>query len=282
MGDANRCLDDPAGWAAAFARSGSKMFELMPSLPPAPAPEPEPQPAASAAAPVAEDPDEDNSTAAAAAAAQEAAAAAAAAAAEAAEVAAKATAEQQQQKQKQKQKAAAAAKAEQERQVTAGPVTPAPAPAPKPKATAPKTVARAAPAPAPLGLPPSGHAPMPSGTRVDTAAIEAHTRAQMEPLAERLTVAMRLLCSKRPDVPYAFLAMAFRSPDDARDQPARAPTGHEQTLVEYLESHSVTGNLRTALELCLREEPPLSTDQALEFVAAELEKLPHGGVSSEE
>ena len=253
-------LDDPPGWAAAHARSGSKMFELIASLPSTPAPEPEPQPAAyAAAAPVDEDPDEDDGSAAAA----EAAVAEAAAAAAAAQAAtAKAAAEQQ------KQKAIATAKAEKERQAAAAAATPAPAPAPKPKA-----VARPAPAPAPLGLPPSGYAPMPSGARVDTAAIEAQTRAQMEPLSERLTVAMRLLCSKRPDTPYAFLATAFRSPDEAREQPARAPTGSDQTLVEYLESHSVTGNLRTTLELCLREEPPLATEQALEFVAAELEKL---------
>lgn len=171
-----------------------------------------------------------------------------------------------------------------------------------------------APAPVPLGLPPAAAAPSPSveataSGRVDTKAIEAQTRAQMQPLAERLTVSMRLLSSKRPAEPYGFLATAFRryalcscapvparlirsgggqrlnlslaacmvcSPDDAKSEPARsapAADGGEQTLVAYLESHSVIRNMRGALELCLRQEPPLGTEQALQFVAAELAKL---------
>eukprot|EP01046_Picozoa_sp_COSAG06_P001052 COSAG06_NODE_31_length_31488_cov_60.882793_37_plen_469_part_00 len=164
----------------------------------APAPEPEPQPAPPAmlAAPADEDPDDGDGGAADAAAA---AATAAKAAAAAATAAAKAEHEQRQKaaaarKEREKQEAAAAAAAR------SAPVAAAPTPAP---------------APAPLGLPPSAAAPRPSsggggGGRVDTVAIEAKTRSQMEPLAERLTVAMRLLCSKRPAEPYAFLATAFR------------------------------------------------------------------------
>ena len=68
------------------------------------------------------------------------------------------------------------------------------------------------------------------------------------------------------------------SPDDAKSEPARsAPAtdadGGEQTLVAYLESHSVIRNMRGALELCLRQDPPLATEQALQFVATELAKL---------
>ena len=40
----------------------------------------------------------------------------------------------------------------------------------------------------------------------------------------------------------------------------------------YLEGHSVTRNLRNALELCLREEPALPTEAAWQFVADELAK----------
>ena len=212
-------LEEPAGWVAAKAKKGDLVFKLMPRLPSAepafglpkavamqpdtaartaPAPEPEPQPAPPAmlAAPADEDPDDGDGGAADAAAA---AATAAKAAAAAATAAAKAEHEQRQKaaaarKEREKQEAAAAAAAR------SAPVAAAPTPAP---------------APAPLGLPPSAAAPRPSsggggGGRVDTVAIEAKTRSQMEPLAERLTVAMRLLCSKRPAEPYAFLATAFR------------------------------------------------------------------------
>ena len=44
------------------------------------------------------------------------------------------------------------------------------------------------------------------------------------------------------------------------------------SLGRYLEGHSVTRNLRNALELCLREEPALPTEAALQFVADELAK----------
>mgnify|MGYP003325889309 CR=1 FL=1 len=74
------------------------------------------------------------------------------------------------------------------------------------------------------------------------------------------------------------MACIVCSPDDAKSEPARsAPVtdggGTEQTLVAYLESHSVIRNMRGALELCLRQEPPLATEPALQFVAAELAKL---------
>lgn len=296
-------MEEPAGWVAAKAKSGTPVFKLVPEQAPVPEPEPQPAPVVAPAqlptktAPETEAPKsraaEASAAQAAAQIAQEQAAAAAAAVA----------------KQEQEKEAAAAAAVSAAAKATSAAV----AAAARAPAAAPVPSSLTAPAPAPLGLPPAAAAPSPSvevtaSGHVDTKAIEAQTRAQMQPLAERLTVSMRLLSSKRPAEPYAFLATAFRryalcffapymlslfrleaqrlnlslaacmicSPDDAKSEPARsAPASDhgEQTLVAYLESHSVIRNMRSALELCLRQEPPLATEQALQFVAAELAKL---------